>query len=135
VTALDRLLDGADHVVIAAPLTAETRHLLDENAFRTMKVGVHLVNVSRGALIDQDALRAALDDGTLAPGERLPKETVLAHQFGVEPRCVRNIGDKPVEPAHIVFDNLKQAAAGFFRLCQRQRLRLSVRKLHRPPEY
>jgi phosphoglycerate dehydrogenase-like enzyme len=66
VTTLDELLPGADHVVLAAPGTARTRHLIDANAFKLMKPGAHLVNIARGSLIDQDALRTALDDGTVA---------------------------------------------------------------------
>jgi len=63
---LPDLLERADHVVLTAPGTASTRHLIDAAAFAAMKPGVHLVNIARGALIDQDALRAALDDGTVA---------------------------------------------------------------------
>jgi phosphoglycerate dehydrogenase-like enzyme len=66
VTSLDQLLPGADHVVLAAPGTARTRHLIDASAFKLMKPGAHLVNIARGSLIDQDALRGALDDGTVA---------------------------------------------------------------------
>jgi phosphoglycerate dehydrogenase-like enzyme len=62
-TSLDRLLPQADHLVLAAPGTATTRHLIDEAALRLAKPGVHLVNIARGSLVDQDALRAALDDG------------------------------------------------------------------------
>jgi phosphoglycerate dehydrogenase-like enzyme len=60
------LLETADHVVLAAPATAATERLLDADAFALMKQGVHLVNIARGSLVDQDALRAALDDGTVA---------------------------------------------------------------------
>jgi phosphoglycerate dehydrogenase-like enzyme len=63
VRALDELVAGADHVVLAAPATGSTRHLVDAGLLRAMKRGVHLVNVARGALVDQDALRAALDAG------------------------------------------------------------------------
>lgn len=61
VTELDALLDGADHVVIAAPATPATHHLINDAAFAAMKPGVHLINVARGGLVDQDALRRALD--------------------------------------------------------------------------
>jgi phosphoglycerate dehydrogenase-like enzyme len=57
---------GADHVVIAAPATSETRHLVDAPLIERMKPGVHLVNIARGALVDQDALRDALDRGHVA---------------------------------------------------------------------
>jgi phosphoglycerate dehydrogenase-like enzyme len=66
VRSLEELLPDADHVVLAAPATARTKHLIDADAFALMKQGVHIVNIARGALIDQDALRVALDDGTVA---------------------------------------------------------------------
>jgi phosphoglycerate dehydrogenase-like enzyme len=66
VTTLDELLDDADHLVLAAPATTRTRHLLDTAAFAKAKPGLHLVNIARGSLVDQDALRAALDDGRVA---------------------------------------------------------------------
>ncbi len=65
-TDLESVLEQADHLVVAAPSTPETRHLIDDRAFAAMKQGVHLINISRGALVDQDALRRALDDGTVA---------------------------------------------------------------------
>ena len=58
---LATLLAEADHLVVAAPLTAATYGLLGEAAFARMRSGAHVVNVSRGAIIDHDALRAALD--------------------------------------------------------------------------
>lgn len=66
VRSLDELLARADHVVVAAPATAKTAHLLDRDALAKVKPGVHLVNIARGTLVDQDALRAALDDGRVA---------------------------------------------------------------------
>ena len=63
---LTELVAASDHVVIAAPATPATRHLFNRDVFAVMKPGVHLVNVARGALVDQDALRAALDDGRVA---------------------------------------------------------------------
>jgi phosphoglycerate dehydrogenase-like enzyme len=66
VRSLHELLGDADHVVIAAPATAETRHLMGREALARVKRGVHLVNISRGALVDQEALREALDDGRVA---------------------------------------------------------------------
>lgn len=60
------LLARSDHVVVAAPATPATRHLLDDAALAAVKPGVHLVNVARGSLVDQDALLRALDDGRVA---------------------------------------------------------------------
>lgn len=63
---LTDLLAAADHLVLAAPATARTHQLLDADAFDRVKRGVHLVNIARGSLVDQDALRHALDDGRVA---------------------------------------------------------------------
>jgi phosphoglycerate dehydrogenase-like enzyme len=63
---LAALLETSDHVVVAAPATAETRHLMGGPEFAAMKPTAHFVNVSRGSLVDQDALLAALDAGQLA---------------------------------------------------------------------
>jgi phosphoglycerate dehydrogenase-like enzyme len=59
----EELLARSDHLVVAAPATRETRHVVGRDALARTKPGVHLVNVARGALVDQEALRAALDDG------------------------------------------------------------------------
>jgi len=66
VTDLDDLLATADHLVIAASATRETHHMMGRDAFAKVKPGVHLVNIARGALVDQEALREALDDGRVA---------------------------------------------------------------------
>jgi phosphoglycerate dehydrogenase-like enzyme len=63
---LPDLLASADHLVIAAPATSATQHLLDAAAFDLVKPGVHIVNIARGSLVDQDALRRALDDDRVA---------------------------------------------------------------------
>ncbi|MEW6269215.1 MAG: NAD(P)-dependent oxidoreductase [Thermodesulfobacteriota bacterium] len=60
------VLSTADHLVLALPSTPATRHVIDAEALARVKHGLHLINVSRGTLVDQDALRAALDDGRVA---------------------------------------------------------------------
>ena len=76
---LNELLAASDVVAIGAPLTAETRNLFGDKAFDTMKRGALLVNVTRGEVVDGDALVRALRDGRLggaaldvAPQEPLP---------------------------------------------------------------
>src|SRR6478735_1623682 len=66
VPSLDGLLEASDHVVLSVPLTPNTERLLDAAAFAKVKPGVHLVNIARGRLVDQDALRVALDDDRVA---------------------------------------------------------------------
>jgi phosphoglycerate dehydrogenase-like enzyme len=65
-TSLEAVLAASDHLVLAVPLTPRTEHLLDTDAFARVKPGIHLVNIARGRLVDQDALRVALDDERVA---------------------------------------------------------------------
>lgn len=55
----------ADHIVIAVPATAQTRHLFNADLLARVKPGAHLINIARGSVVDQDALIAALDAGRL----------------------------------------------------------------------
>ena len=63
---LARLLPEADFVVVAAPLTDETRGLFDGPAFIRMKPGAWLVNIGRGPIVVEPDLVAALEAGQLA---------------------------------------------------------------------
>ena len=63
---LKERLPEADILVLAVGLAAETRHLIDTDAFARMKRGALLVNASRGPVVDEAALVTALTDGTLA---------------------------------------------------------------------
>jgi phosphoglycerate dehydrogenase-like enzyme len=56
----------ADHVVLIAPLTEQTRHMMNAKVFAAMKPSAHLVNVGRGALVDEAALVEALREGKIA---------------------------------------------------------------------
>jgi phosphoglycerate dehydrogenase-like enzyme len=63
---LEDVLAQADHIVVAAAATPETNKLIDANALAHCKPGAHLVNIARGSIVDQDAVRSALDRGQLA---------------------------------------------------------------------
>lgn len=63
---LDTLLRESDYVVPLAVATAETENLIGKDAVSKMKQGAYLINVSRGNLVDEAALEAALDSGRLA---------------------------------------------------------------------
>ncbi len=63
---LDELLQRADFVSLHAPLTAETRNLIDARRLGLMKRTAFLVNTARGGLVDEPALIEALERGTIA---------------------------------------------------------------------
>jgi phosphoglycerate dehydrogenase-like enzyme len=81
---LEEALPHADYVVIAAPETTETRHLIGAAQIARMKPGARLVNVGRGSLLDEAALMRALESGALGGAaldvtsvEPLPAESPL----------------------------------------------------------
>ncbi len=83
-SALASLLPRADWLVIACPLTAETRGMIDAHALSLLPPGAHLVNIGRGEVVDQPAMVAALASGRLAGAyldvfdpEPLPPESPL----------------------------------------------------------
>jgi phosphonate dehydrogenase len=63
---LDELVASSDLIILAAPLTPLSRHLIDRSAIAAMKPGARLVNVGRGSTVDERAVADALEDGRLA---------------------------------------------------------------------
>src|ERR1700680_83934 len=63
---LEELLRRADFISLHTPLTEKTRNILDARALAAAKRGVRIVNCARGGLVDEGALRAALDSGQVA---------------------------------------------------------------------
>ncbi len=83
-TRFDELLATSDVIAVCVPLTPETRNRFDADAFAAMKPGSWLVNVTRGEVMVEDALVAALTSGALrgaaldvAPREPLPPDSPL----------------------------------------------------------
>jgi D-3-phosphoglycerate dehydrogenase len=63
---LNDLLARADFITLHTPLTNETRGIISADAISRMKKGVRIVNCARGGLIDEAALKVALDNGHVA---------------------------------------------------------------------
>jgi phosphoglycerate dehydrogenase-like enzyme len=100
--AIDRLLPTADVVVLATPLTDETRAVLSAARIASLKPGAIVANVARGALVDEIALIAALANGRIrgavldvfareplasdSPLWHLPRVLQTPHVSGVSPR-------------------------------------------------
>ncbi|KAJ8712512.1 hypothetical protein PYW07_005354 [Mythimna separata] len=57
---IDQLLRESDFVILACPLTQETRHLINADTLKTMKNTAVVINIARGEIVDQDALYTAL---------------------------------------------------------------------------
>ena len=77
---LDDLLKQSDYVILAAPLTSETRGMINARTLRLMKPGAFLINVARGPLIVERDLVAALEAGHLAgAGVDVTEVEPLAH--------------------------------------------------------
>ncbi len=60
------LLPEVDYVVIATPLTPETKGLIDAKALRSMRKSAYLINIARGAIVDENALLTALGEKWIA---------------------------------------------------------------------
>ena len=82
---LNKLMSESDYILVAAPLTEETRGFVDATAFDNVKQNAVFINVGRGPIVDEEALIVALKEGGKLKGaaldvvsvEPLPKENEL----------------------------------------------------------
>ncbi|BBD96787.1 dihydrofolate reductase [Sphingobium amiense] len=104
---VQELFERSDHLVLAAPGTSATARLVNADLLATAKPGLHLINIARGTLIDNDALLQALDEGRLSrasldvtspeplpPGHpyyRHPRVYLSPHTAAYTPDTVGNI--------------------------------------------
>jgi phosphoglycerate dehydrogenase-like enzyme len=118
---LHEMLARCDAVVVSAPATPETRHLIDRAALQATKPGAVLVNVARGSLVQEDAVLDALASGQLAAAaldvfdeEPLPVESPLwdAPNLYVSAHSSVSV-DRYVDDVFDLFeDNLRRYQAG-----------------------
>jgi phosphoglycerate dehydrogenase-like enzyme len=111
----------SDVIVLCAPATAATHHLIDRQALAAVREGAWIVNVARGTLIDTDALLEALDTGGLG-GAALdvtdPEPLPEGHPLWRHPRVLitPHVGDPPeywtAELAARVQENVARLATG-----------------------
>ncbi|MCW2993608.1 MAG: Glyoxylate reductase [Conexibacter sp.] len=118
---LHQALQHADFVSLHAPLTPQTRHLIDDAALHAIKPGAILVNTGRGGLVDQPALARALQDGRLAAAaldvtdpEPLPADDPLldAPNLLVVPHIGSATRTTRGRMVHMAVDNLLAGLAG-----------------------
>ena len=118
---LPSALAEADYVVLVAPLTARTRGMVDARTLAAMKPGARLINVGRGALVDEDALIDALAGGRLLGAaldvfatEPLPPGSPLWTMPGVlvSPHTAGEVQGWRTVLAELYADNLRRYLAG-----------------------
>src|SRR5687768_3975954 len=118
---LNAILSQSDYVIIAAPRTPRTEGMIGREQLRAMKSTAVLINISRGALVDETALIDALQEGTIGGAaldvfsqEPLPESSALwgmpnvlitPHVSGSNPHYDRRVTD-------LFIDNLKRYLAG-----------------------
>jgi phosphoglycerate dehydrogenase-like enzyme len=99
---LHEMIGACDYVVVAAPLTAETHHMISGAEFATMKPEAVIINVGRGPVIDEAAMVRALAGGKIKGAgldvfehEPLPPESPLYKMENVlvSPHCADNTPD------------------------------------------
>jgi phosphoglycerate dehydrogenase-like enzyme len=118
---LNAVLSQSDYVIIAAPRTPRTEGMLGRDQFRAMKPTAVLINISRGALVDEPALIEALQSGTIggaaldvfsqeplpetSPLWAMPNVLITPHVSGSNPHYDHRVTD-------LFIDNLKRYLAG-----------------------
>lgn len=115
---LGEVLPAADHVVIAAPATAATRHLIGAAELEGMREDAWLVNVARGSLVDTDALVATLAGGAIGGAaldvtdpEPLPDD----HPLWREPRALitPHVANPPATLRRYLAERVRENVARF----------------------
>lgn len=114
---IERLLEESDIVVLSVRLTDETYHMIDEKALKMMKTTAYLINMARGAVVDEVALVKALRNGTIAGAgcdtfecEPLPKESPLWQlpNMVITPHCTPEMPDLVARSLEIICENVKR---------------------------
>ena len=115
------LLAESDFVVLALPMTPETRRVIDEAALRVMKPTAYLINVGRGGLVDETVLVRALESGEIAGAgldvfgeEPLPADSPLwdAPNLLMTPHVSGDLIDHRVRTARFFCEQLRRYLAG-----------------------
>ncbi len=115
------LLPEADYVVIATALTQDTKGLIDEAALRLMRPDGYLINIARGAVVDEPALITALKEGWIAGAgldtvitEPLPPESPLwsLPNVFVTPHCTGHSPRVKERSLALFLDNLSRYRNG-----------------------
>jgi glyoxylate/hydroxypyruvate reductase len=120
-SALRRLLPSADFVLITAPHTRDSHHMIGAREIALLKKGAGIANYSRANLVDYEALRGRLEKGELSAildvfdPEPLPSESWLWHapNLIITPHCSSDDRELyTIKTLDLVFRNMKRFIAG-----------------------
>ncbi|MBE9210305.1 D-2-hydroxyacid dehydrogenase [Nostoc sp. LEGE 06077] len=114
-------LGEADYVVVATPLTAETQNLIDEEVLRSLPPHAYLINIARGAVVDEPALIKALTEGWIAGAaldtvvtEPLPSDSPLwsVPNIFITPHCSGHSPKVKQRSIELFLDNFHRYQTG-----------------------
>lgn len=114
---IDELLKLSDFVVLALPLTNESYHFISEHELKMMKPSAYLINIARGAVIDESALIEALNNGRITGAgldtfeqEPLPAESPLwdAPNAIITPHVTPQVPDRTERSLEIIAENVRR---------------------------
>jgi phosphoglycerate dehydrogenase-like enzyme len=115
-TGLEALFASSDHVVVAAPATVETGGMINRAVLQQAKMGLHLINIARGRLIDDAALLEALGSGRVSRAtldctdpEPLPAEHPFYRhpKVRLSPHTAAMSADLSIRLARVFAENLR----------------------------
>jgi len=117
----DELLAQSDFVVCLAAATEDTENLMNAAAFAAMQPGAFFINAARGNLVDEDALVAALDAGTIAgcaldvgrAPDQMPSPAVARHPRAIATPHIGGLSDVYAQQVlPMLLDNAAALAVG-----------------------
>ncbi|WP_263707412.1 D-2-hydroxyacid dehydrogenase [Shouchella tritolerans] len=118
---LDELLAESDFVVLAVPLNNATHHLIGRRELSLMKRSAYIINMARGAVIDEEALTEALYEGLIGGAgldtftkEPLPVDSPLwdAPNTLITPHTTPQVPDRTGRTIDIISENIRRYRAG-----------------------
>jgi phosphoglycerate dehydrogenase-like enzyme len=118
---LEDFIGQCDFLVLACSLNDSTRHIIDRNAFGAMKSTARLINIARGALVDEQALLEALTSERIAGAdldtfsvEPLPEDSPLwdAPNILITPHFTPPLADRTERSLEIIADNKRRFVTG-----------------------
>lgn len=118
---IDELLSESDVVAIAAHLSDETYHLISDRELKLMKPSAYLINLARGAIVDEAALIRALQSGTIAGAasdvfaqEPLPQDAPIwdAPNMMVTPHMTPPLPERTQRSVNTILENIRRYRSG-----------------------